>query len=119
MSSRSPLRPGLAALASLALGVALGIACAPPIPGGPCRGNPFCDTGDLGAYCDNDGDCRSGRCCENDDCDGGMCTVPCGKKQACPAGLTCHAGNCHFGCDIDLDCADGQRCKDDKFCSWD
>jgi len=25
----------------------------------------------------------------------------------------------HFGCDFDGNCADGQRCKDDNFCSWD
>lgn len=117
--TRCSLRPGLAGFVSLALGLVIGLACAPPLPGGSCRGNPLCNTGELGAYCERDSECRQGHCCENDECDGGMCSLPCGKNDPCPGGLTCHDGNCHFLCDIDLDCADGQRCKDDSFCSWD
>lgn len=118
----SSLRTGLlGALATLGLGALLGVACAPPPPGGSCRANPFCNSGNLGAYCGQDNDCRNGYCCENNDCDGGMCSLRCDDKKGpfCPGGMTCHGGNCHFGCDFDGDCADGQRCKNDDFCSWD
>lgn len=116
-------RPGLGlpgTLASLLLGAVLGVACGPP-PGASCRLNPLCGTGDLGATCNGNGDCRSNHCCDKKECDGGTCTYKCdGKNDApCPGGMSCHGGECYFGCAVDLDCANGQRCKDGNYCSWD
>jgi len=114
--------PGLAlstAFASLVLGAILGVACGPPV-GASCQLNPLCGTGGLGSTCNGNGNCASNHCCTNNDCDGGTCTVRCGKKDPpCPGGMTCHGDECYFGCAFDGDCANGQRCKDDKFCSWD
>jgi hypothetical protein len=120
MATRFLPGPGLfTALMSMALGAALGVACGPP-PGASCRYNPLCGTGDLGATCNGNGDCRSNHCCKNGDCDGGTCTVKCGKKDPpCPGGMSCHGDECFFGCAIDADCANGQRCKGGDFCSWD
>ncbi|MBK7828571.1 hypothetical protein [Nannocystis sp.] len=122
MSTRHP--PGLGlpgALVSLILGAILGVACGPP-PGASCRLNPLCGSGDIGATCNGNGDCISNHCCGNKDCDGGTCTYQCGdgkKDASCPGGMNCHGGECFFGCAFDTDCANGQRCKDGKFCSWD
>lgn len=107
-------------LVSLVLGAALGVACGGPPPGAAsCRLNPLCGSGDLGATCNGNGNCISNHCCQNNDCDGGTCTVTCGKKDPCPGGMTCHGGECYFSCGFDGDCANGQRCKDNNFCSWD
>lgn len=108
----------LASLATLALGAALGVACGPPRDA-TCRFNPLCDTGELGATCNGNGNCRSDHCCKNNDCDGGTCTVKCDKQKLCPGGMTCHDKECYFACGFDGDCAPGQRCKDADFCSWD
>ncbi len=120
MSTRPTPRPGLPTLVlSLLLGVGLGVACGPP-PGASCRANPFCDTGGLGAFCNNNGQCAQGGCCDNKDCgENGMCALTCNKDKDCPGDQTCHGGWCYFQCGFDEDCADGQRCKDDHFCSWD
>lgn len=118
-----PTRPGLglpAALVSLLLGAVLGVACGPPPGFGSCRLNPLCGTGDIGATCDGNGDCRSNHCCKTGECDGGTCTFKCDKKNGpCPGGMVCQSDQCYFGCTFDGDCASGQRCKNDSFCSWD
>ena len=118
MSSRRASRIAVPALLSLLLGAALGVACGPP-PGASCQFNPLCGTGGLGASCNNNADCRDGHCCEKNECDGGTCSLPCDKDKDCPGGLSCHSNWCYFNCVGDGDCAAGQRCKNDRFCSWD
>lgn len=106
------------ALAALLLGITIGVACGPP-PGASCRYNPLCGSGGIGATCNSNNDCADGHCCDKKDCDGGSCSLPCGKDRDCPGGLSCHGGWCYFNCFVDGDCAAGQRCKDDNWCSWD
>lgn len=119
MPARRPAHFALAGLVSLALGAVLAVACNGPV-GGACRYNPSCGNGELGADCDQDRQCRGGFCCDKKECDGGMCTFKCGKNDApCPADMTCRGDVCYFACQYDNECAEGQRCKDDNFCSWD
>ncbi|MGB1017202.1 MAG: hypothetical protein ACPG4T_23900 [Nannocystaceae bacterium] len=125
MSSKSkyPFR-ALFAFA-LTAGVIAG-ACGPAIPGpggyadNPCRFDPRCGSGDIGAYCDGDRDCASGFCCDDKNCDGGMCSLSCGGDRDCPQDMLCEHGACFFVCDRDRDCAAGQSCEHgNTICEWD
>lgn len=115
-----PRSPGwLPTLLGLCLGALLSVTCGPPgPPGGDCRFDPHCPGG-VGAYCDNDGECGSGHCCDKKECDGGMCTFECDDDHECPQGLLCEHGVCFYACSTAADCASGQKCKHDGVCEWD
>lgn len=102
----------------LALGFALAACGPPPAPGGACRYNPQCGSGDIGAYCGDDDGCRSGFCCDKDHCDGGMCSIACKSDPQCPAGMLCQHDVCLFACAVNADCAPGQKCEHDRVCEW-
>ncbi|HEY8379310.1 MAG TPA: hypothetical protein VIK91_22605 [Nannocystis sp.] len=110
----------LASLIGLSFGALLSVTCAPPPPPGTdCRFNPHCGSGAIGAYCEHDGQCASGYCCESDHCDGGMCTQRCDADPECPPGMLCEHGTCFFACDHHDDCAPGQKCEHGhRVCEW-
>jgi hypothetical protein len=103
-------------LATLVLGAVVGASCGPP-PGASCRFDPFCGQGDFGAFCEGGHQCKQAFCCETDECNEGMCSVPCKNDKDCPYGLECHGKVCYFSCGSEADCAEGQRCA--GFCRWD
>ena len=117
---RSNHRSWILGALALAAGVVMGAAsCGPPPgPGGSCRYDPRCGSGDLGAYCGDNGDCRSGHCCEKDQCDGGMCTIRCKGDPECPAGMLCQHDVCFFACQVHADCGPDQRCEHGRVCEW-
>ncbi len=109
---------------SLLVGVVAG-ACGPGVPGpggyadNPCRLDPRCGAGDIGAYCNDDRDCASAFCCDSGNCDGGMCTLPCDGDRDCPIDMLCEHSTCFFVCDRDADCANGQECEHgNTVCEW-
>ncbi|MBL9107491.1 MAG: hypothetical protein JNL82_41780 [Myxococcales bacterium] len=114
MSAPHPvIRLGLTA--SLLVGAILGISCGPPPVN--CHLDPYCNSGDLGAFCENDSECRDGYCCESKSCNDGMCSLPCDGSDECPGGFKCSGGSCFFACNNDSQCANGQDC-DKGACKW-
>ncbi len=114
----------LATLASLfSIPLLVGLlagACAPAPGSGPCRLDPLCGGGGIGAFCDRHADCVDGYCCDSDHCDGGMCSLPCDSDVDCPVNMLCEHDTCFYICDSDRDCAAGQECKHgNTVCEWD
>lgn len=56
--------------------------------------------------CEGDGDCPSGRKCED-----GACVIPpCDSNADCDTGTFCSNGQCLPGCRTHLECGDGESC---------
>jgi len=110
------IAPRLGLALSLLLGAVLGASCNPPPRG--CFNDPYCGSGDFGAFCDRDSDCFDGFCCESDACNNGMCSYKCDDTDECPGGgFKCSGGACLVACSNDGQCAAGQDC-DKGACKW-
>ncbi len=114
ISSLGALKLGASALVG---GLAIGGACGGPNPG-DCRGDPFCNNGGIGAFCDGNSECFDGYCCEKKGCNEGMCTYRCDNDSECPSNMGCEHDVCFFRCGGDGDCLNGQECKHDGVCEW-
>lgn len=79
-----------------------------------CRENPADCEGDIGGACNTDDDCFDGDCCQDKNCDGGMCTYRCNGDADCPNGMACEHDYCFFECNDDDQCGPGQKCEHGK-----
>jgi hypothetical protein len=118
-------RAGAAGL--LALGLVLLASCSDDDRIGPgygaysaCRFDPLSCPGNPGGACRVDADCSTGQCCtERANCGGGMCVLACRGDADCPADMACEHAMCFFRCRGDGDCAVGQRCEHGhRVCEW-
>lgn len=115
---QSPQRSyGLLAAGVLAALVTLAAGCS---SGSKCRFEPErCHSGQVGAFCDDDRDCRGFCCTDDNNCNGGMCTYACDDDRDCPSDMRCEHDMCFYACDDDRDCAIGQSCEHgDTICEW-
>ncbi len=77
----------------------------------PCRFDPECGIGEVGAFCADDRECVTGYCCDHRRCNEGMCTYRCDDDYDCPSDMRCSHSQCFFACDEDEDCALGFSCR--------
>lgn len=73
--------------------------------------------GEMGAPCEEDGECRRGLLCADYDpylgAEGAQCTRWCESSKDCDEGDFCDAGACAKGCKSDADCPEGTLCNGD------
>jgi hypothetical protein len=85
---------------------------APAVPGYACALRP---KGAPGAFCQQDGDCGSGKCFSNSLKSAGYCAGKCGAGQkSCPFGTACidtGISYCLRMCSGDYDCPDMMTCQ--------